>query len=206
MAEADPSWGAVEAELATEAYSLEQRVKVSTTHVRRELEHLKKQAASYDLSVLQARVGELHRQLYQIVSEATHDFYTPEDVAAWVAHAEALGAVFPRFPAGTLIDLIYYRQVPNARVRECYWQLRDKDPVRIGQAVHDHLWWMEKDDSADYGSVVFDKSVVPLTNEIEQILGLKAYGPSPSVRLFIPYEWGVAFAHVLGIEPHYAGV
>jgi hypothetical protein len=198
-------WQAVEGRLKQEADELVDWVEAGTKHVSRELGKLRAQVYVYDMAVLEYRVNELYQQLYALVAEATHGVYCTEEVESWCRHAELVGGVHPRLTAARMLDLIYYRVVPNAPLRQTYEAMEEPAPVEIAQRVHEHLRAMEIEDGENYESEQFmDEDASKLAHKVQRVLGLVPH--MDSVRLFIPYEWAVAFARALDIDPRDCGI
>lgn len=130
--------------------------------------------------------------------------YTAADVKAWCDRAEELGVAPPQIRACQLCDLVRMRSVPNAPLRDRY-EASERSEVDIIADVHRHLRQLELEHDADYGAKHFVMNGHPQTRQAERVLGIQPKDTG-SLRLFIPYEMGVAFARALDMTPQEAGL
>jgi hypothetical protein len=136
--------------------------------------------------------------------------FTPADVKAWCDRAVEMGATHPQIRAEHLRDLVRMRIIPNApfRARLAEVQARGQSDRDVTSLAHDALRQLEEQDGADYGARHFLVNGNPQSRHLERLLGVQASdgGASQTLRLFIPYETGVAIMQALGMTPQEAGL
>lgn len=142
--------------------------------------------------------------------------YTPADVKAWCDRAEDLGAARPQIRAEHLQDLVRMRLVPNAPFRARFLEVEgnvDDAAGRITLNTHTYLRRLEESDGADYGSKHFVRAwrggVNAQTRHFERMIGTQVVTngtATRSLRMFIPYEMGVAFMRALNMTVQEAGL
>jgi hypothetical protein len=141
--------------------------------------------------------------------------YTAADIKAWCDRAEDLGATHPQIREAHLKDLVRMRSVPNAPFRARAQAVADTDDAlgRITLHTHFYLRQLEQSDGADYGSKHFVRpwrgGVNAQTRHFERMVGTQVVengSATMSLRLFIPYETGVALMRALGMTPQEAGL
>lgn len=134
--------------------------------------------------------------------------YSPADVKAWVERADELEATRPTIQPQQLRDLVWMRQVPNAPFRERYLA-GDYSEAAVIEGTYEALRAQEEDDGQEYGAKHFMVGDSPQTRWFQRLLGIQAT-PSgsgkPGLKIFIPYEVGVAFMRALDMTPQESGL
>lgn len=164
-----------------------------------------------------------HGARYQLVADALavlyedgsgEYVYTPAEVKEWCERAVEFDAAHPRIDAEQISDLLRLRSLPNApfraRVLELLAEGASMDQLTLG--VWFHLVKLEERDGCDYGAknLVSERTgrqegqVRAQARHLERMLGMATNGPT--LRLFIPYELGVALMRALGMSPQQAGL
>lgn len=155
-----------------------------------------------ELEEIELEVQRLSREIPAILCAealAHHDedgepyFYpfTADELLAWADHAVELECNPPKFGEDLLPQLVHLEQVPNAPFRERLETLLEEEDGEATLAVIARR-------------VDFTSGDEPDTTRVKRVLGMERNGVS--VRLFIPYDLGVAFMRALGMTPHQAGV